>query len=200
MTDKHPDRLNPESPPGRRHQAEPATRAESRLLALGEVAADNLIRMTTSVGATITDFDADDSLRAAAVALGRDYLAVDLRVVDAPPSHPSDLVVLRWPRPGDHSWLSTVDEMFAAVRAHLSPTGRVAVLLDPTPALAFGITWTGQLVTAATVAGLAPAQDVVCLHSMEADNVAQSGTRAAVALRHRVLLLLGAGGPRHAAD
>jgi hypothetical protein len=76
--------------------------------------------------------------------------------------------------------------------------GHVAVLLDPTPALAFGITWTGTMLAAAIAAGLPVLQDVVCVHDMEAARGGQSEAPAAVTLRHRVILLVGTARPRHA--
>lgn len=199
MTDNNPDRPIPETRPVARHQAEPPAQVEGRLFTLGERAADNLIRMTTTAGATITDLDADPTLRATALTLGREYVAVDLNVVDAQLDRLAALVALRWPRPGDHSWLTTAGEVFAGVNGLLAPMGRVAVLLDPTPALAFGITWTGTLLAAATAAGLPALQDVVCLHDLEADATGRSEAPAFVTLQHRVILLLGTGKARHVA-
>ena len=144
-------------------------------------------------------YDDDPTLRAAALALGRGYLAVDLNAIDAPPDRPADLVVLRWPRPGDHSWLSTAGEVFAGVRELFASMGHVAVLLDPTPALAYGITWTGTLLAAATGSGLPALQDIVCVHDMEADGAGQSEAPGSVTLRHRVILVLGSARARHVA-
>jgi hypothetical protein len=174
------------------------TAANDRPL-LGERAADNLIRMASAAGATVIDLDDDPTLRAAALALGRGYLAVDLNTLEAPPGRPADLAVLRWPRPGDHSWLSTAGEVFAGVDGLLAPKGHVAVLLDPTPALAFGITWTGTILAAATSAGLPVLQDVVSVHDLAADRAGQSEAPASVTLRHRVILVLGTARARHVA-
>jgi len=75
----------------------------------------------------------------------------------------------------------------------------VAVLLDPTPALAFGITWTGTVLAAATAAGLPVLQDVVCVHDLDAEAAAHSEAPGFVTLRHRVILLLGTARARHVA-
>jgi hypothetical protein len=198
MTDNHPHQPRPETPPTGQHQAEPPARTTNGHLLLGERAAGNLIRMATSASATVIDLDDDPTLRAAALALGRDYLAVDLRAIDAPPHRPADLVVLRWPRLGDHSWFSTAGEVFAGVDGLLAPMGHMAVLLDPTPALAYGITWTGTLLAGATGAGLSVLQDVVCVHDMETDAAGRSEAPASVTLRHRVILVLGTARARHA--
>ncbi len=198
MTDHHPHQPGPDTPPTEQHQAEPPAEATNGGLALGQRAADNLIRMTTAAGGTVVDLDDDPTLRAAALALGRHHLAVDLNTLVAPPGRPADLAVLRWPRPGDHSWPSTAGEVFAGVDGLLAPMGHVAVLLDPTPALAFGITWTGTMLAAAIAAGLPVLQDVVCVHDMEAAGGGQSEAPASVTLRHRVILLLGTARARHA--
>lgn len=199
MTDNHPHQSGPDTPPTEQHQAEPPADATTGGLALGERAADNLIRMTTAAGGTVFDLDDDPTLRAAALGLGRDYLAVDLNTLVAPPGRPADLAVLRWPRPGDHSWLSTAGEVFAGVEGLLAPMGHVAVLLDPTPALAFGITWTGTMLAAAIAAGLPTLQDVICLHDLKTNDADQSERPGSVTPRHRVILLLGTGRARHVA-
>lgn len=200
MTDNHRHQSGPETPPTGQHQAEPPAEATNCCLALGERAAKNLIRMTTAAGGTVIDLDDDAALRAAALALGRHYLAVDLNTLEAPPDRSADLAVLRWPRSGDHSWLSTASEVSAGVEGILAPMGHMAVLLDPTPALAFGITWTGTILTAATAVGLPVLQDVVCVHEMEAEGSGQCEAPASVTLRHRVILLLGTARARHAGD
>jgi hypothetical protein len=199
MTDNHPHQPRSQTPASRQPQAEPPPEETNGRVLLGERAADNLIRMATTTGGTVIDLDDDSTLAAAAFALGRGYLAVDLTTVDAPPDRPADLVVLRWPRPGEHSWLSTAGEVFAGVEGILAQLGRVAVLLDPTPALAFGITWTGTVLAAATAAGLPLLQDVVCTHDLDADSVAHAEAPGAVTVRHRVVLLLGTGRARHVA-
>lgn len=199
MTDNHPQQPSAETPPTRQPKAEPLAEATNDRVLLGERAADNLIRMATTTGGTVIDLDDDPTLEAAALNVGRGYLAVDLNALDAPPNPPADLVVLRWPRPADHSWLSTASEVFAGAEGVLAPLGCVAVLLDPTPALAFGITWTGNVVAAATAAGLPVLQDVVCMHDLEEDHAEQSEAPGSVTLNHRVTLLLGIGRARHVA-
>ncbi|WP_143447415.1 hypothetical protein [Kineosporia sp. R_H_3] len=199
MTDNHPHQPGPETPPARQPQSGPSAEAINGRVPLGERAADNLIRMATAASGTVIDLDEDPTLRAAALALGRSYLAVDLTTIDTPPDRPADLVVLRWPRPGDHSWLSTAGEVFAGAEGILAQMGRVAVLLDPTAALEFGITWTGTLLAAATTVGLPVLQDVVCMHDLESEAVGQSEASGSATLRHRVILLLGTGRARHVA-
>lgn len=199
MTDNHPHQPSPQTSSSRQPQAESPPEVTNGRVLLGERAADNLIRMATTTGGTVIDLDDDSTLAAAAFVLGRGYLAVDLTTLDAPPDRPADLVVLRWPRPGDHSWLSTAGEVFAAAEGLLTPLGRVAVLLDPVPALAFGITWTGTVLAAATAAGLPALQDVVCTHDLDAHDADQFDAPGAVTLKHRVILLLGSGRARHAA-
>lgn len=199
MTDNHPRQPSSQTPASRQPQAEPPPDETNGRVLLGERAADNLIRMTTTTAGTLIDLDGDPTLAAAAFALGRGYLAVDLTTLDAPPDRPADLVVLRWPRPGDHSWLSTASEVFAGAEGLLAPLGRVAVLLDPALALAFGITWTGTVLAAATAAGLPALQDVVCTHDLDAHDADQSEAPGAVTLIHRVILLLGTGRARHVA-
>ncbi|MFZ0160940.1 MAG: hypothetical protein WAL50_18060 [Kineosporiaceae bacterium] len=154
--------------------------------------------MATTAGGTVIDLDDDPTLSAAALAYGRGYLAADLNAIDAPPDRPADLVVVRWPRPGNHSWLSTAGEVLAGVDGLLAPMGHVAVLLDPTPALAFGITWTGTLLAAATTAGLPVLRDIVCVHDMDTDDAGQSKAPASVTLQHRIILVLGTARARHA--
>jgi hypothetical protein len=198
MTDNHRPQPGPETPPQGQPQSKPFAESISGRLQLGERAADNLIRMATTTGGPVIDLDDDPTLRATTLVLGREYLAVDLTTIEAPPNRPADLVVLRWPRPGDHSWLSTADEVFAGVEGIVASMGLVAVLLDPTPALAFGITWTATVLNAATAAGLPTVQDVICVHDLQAD-ADQSEVPASVTLQHRVILLLGTGRARHVA-
>lgn len=197
MTDNQPNQPSHELPATGRHQAEPYALANAGLV-LGERAARNLIGMATAAGAMVTELDDDPTLRAAALTLGRGYRTVDLNVIDAQPDRPADLIVLRWPRPGDQLWLSTASEVFAGLHELLAPMGHVAVLLDPTPALAYGITWTGTLLAAAKSSGLLLLQDILCLHSLNTDNAGQAEGPASVTLQHRVILVLGTARARHA--
>lgn len=153
--------------------------------------------MTTTTGQLVIDLDDDPTLRDAARAEARTHQAVDLTDLAGPLAALGNLVVLRWPRPGDGPWLSTAAELFAAVRLLLAPTGQVAALLDPSPAHAYSITWTGILLAAAAEAGLPVLQDIVCVHDLTLDGDAPADAATSVTLRHRVVLLLRPPGGRH---
>lgn len=198
MTDNHTDRHGHDPARSGRHRAEPPRPgARGDRADLGERTATSLVRMTTTTGQLVLDLDNDRSLRDAARAEGRTHQAVDLALLAGLPGVPGDLVVLRWPRPGDDSWLSTASEVFAGVRHLLAPTGQVAVLLDPTPAHAYGITWTGTMLAAAAEAGLPVLQDIVCVHDLTLVGDAPSDAATSVTLRHRVILILRPPGGRH---
>lgn len=199
MTDNHAEPHGHDRAPSGRHRAEPpATGARGHRADLGERTATSLVRVTTTTGQLVLDLDDDPTLRDATRAEGRTHRTVDLTRLAAPSEAPGDLVVLRWPRPGDDSWLSTAGEVFAAVRLLLAPTGQVAVLLDPTPAHAYSITWTGTMIAAAAEAGLPALQDIVCVHDLTLDGDAPADAPTAVTMRHRVVLILRPPGGRHA--
>lgn len=199
MTDKHAEPQGHDPAPSGRHRAEPPTPgARGDRADLGERTATSLVRMTTTTGQLVLDLDDDPSLRDAARAEGRTHQAVDLIDLAGPPEVLGDLVVLRWPRPGDDSWLSFMGEVFAGVRHLLAPTGQVAVLLDPTAAHAYSITWTATMLAAAAEAGLPVLQDVVCVHDLALDDDSPADAATSVTLRHRVVLILRPPGGCHA--
>lgn len=199
MIDNHAEPHGHDPAPSGRHRAEPpAPGARGDRADLGERTATSLVRMATTTGQLVLDLDDDPTLRDAADAVGRTHKAADLIGLAGPPEVLGDLVVLRWPRPGDDSWLSTGGEVFAAIRHLLAPTGRVAVLFDPTPAHAYSITWTATMLAAAAEAGLPLLQDIVCVHDLAMDGDAPADAATSVTLRHRVVLILRPPGGRHA--
>lgn len=169
---------------------------------LGLDAADRLVQVATAPGQSILDLDADPALQQAAARLGRAYERASIAVQDQPPTdrvRSANLIVARWPRPGDHSWLASAPATFVAIRALLAPRGQVALVLEPTSAQLFTVTWTRALLDAASTAGLTILQDVICLHIPAGiDDPAHGGQqRTAV---HRVVLVLAVPGGRHARD
>lgn len=194
MPNNDPAHLDPTNQPG--HPS--AGRDAADALNLGERAAQNLLRMATTEGQTVIDLDDDPTLRAATTQADLGYRAVDLTALDQP-TEPGDLVALRWPRPGlEQSWLSSAPEVFAAVAALTAPGGVVAVILEPTPAHAFGITWTGVLLTAARAAELNLLQDIVCLHDLQVADDQTPDAAPTAALLHRIILILRTRTGRHA--
>ena len=73
-----------------------------------------------------------------------------------------------------------------------------AVVLEPVPAQAVTITWTGVLLAAAAEAGLTTLQDIICVLDSPPDTDPNCGSESAVTVHQRVILLLRAQAGRHA--
>jgi hypothetical protein len=129
----------------------------------------------------------DPTFRAAALAHGRDYRDVDS--TQSTPCRPDRRTLSCFADPAPAITHGSAPPARCSPRYTSSsrPWGHVAVLLDSSSALAYGITWTGTFLAAATGAGLPVLRDVVCVHDMEADRAGQSEAPASVTLRHRVI-------------
>ena len=126
---------------------------------LGEVAARRLVRAATAEAQLVLDLDDDPSLRRAATSQRRAYQAIS--ETDTAWRGLGNLVVVRWPRPGDDAGTARAPEVFTAVRALMARGALAAVVLEPVPAQAVTITWTGMLLAAAAEAGLTTLQDII---------------------------------------
>lgn len=158
--------------------------------------------LTTS-GQTVLDVDDDPTLRHASTSQGRRYRTVDSTLTHQPgamSSERGDLVVARWPRLGDRSWITRAPATLADIRAFAAQGGRLALVLEPTPVEVFTITWTGVLLSAAATAGLTVLQDVVCLHVDPSMDGVTRGAGSGVVASHRVVLILSAPAGRHVRD
>jgi hypothetical protein len=91
--------------------------------------AHHLVAIYSNADGTVVDLDADDTLRHAAEAAGRRYLAVtDLTSLPTPAdsSQAAGLIVLRWPRPaGDPG--QDAESLLRACQHHLAADGAAIV-------------------------------------------------------------------------
>lgn len=198
MTDHHQDQSHPEPTVGGRHRAEPlASVAGGGQFDLGERTAANLVRALTTSGQAVIDLDDDCTLQAAALAYRLNYRAVDLTMVVEKPAQLADLVVLRWPRLDANCSALMEHDVFTRVRALCASAGSVAVILEPTPAHAFSITWAGSLLHAAANSWLPTLRDVIIVHDLRQSEADHRGAPAVVTIRQRVILVLGCLGGRH---
>ena len=110
----------------------PATTPDAGDNPLTSRLARHLITIYSDVHDTIIDFDADDNLRHAAEAIGRDYQAVtslaDLAVPSDPP-RPSALIVLRWPRRATTTTSQDANSLLSACQHHLTADGTTIVAI-----------------------------------------------------------------------
>lgn len=168
----------------------------------GDAAVDLLIA-NTGPGQAVLDLDDDPVLRAAAHATGRRYrtLTPHRQALTGRAILRADLVTLAWPRTDSPTPTDGHPELNLAAAA-LAPGGHVALLLEPTIAQPYTITWTGALLAAARTVGLDYLQDVVCLHTTPdtPDPTPDGAPRPAPASthRHRVVLILRPQAGRHA--
>ena len=97
------------------NQPDPQPPRGATLPDLGEVAARRVVRAATAEAQLVLDLDDDASLRRAAISQRRAYQAIP--ETDTAWRGLGNLVVVRWPRPGDDAGTDRAPEVFTAVRA-----------------------------------------------------------------------------------